>query len=145
MISFINLAKTLIKAVQKDNKVNPEVKTADESVFKDLEKHVEQVDHDYDMTSTNSRAEAYKEMRRRMEEVQQNNEADPNVETADSSVFDQMQKQIEELQRQVEAQAADKEAPRHHTDHSNTRTTRPQDDMLAFVNGMGGSLSLIHI
>jgi len=140
MISFINLAKSVIKAVQNNNKANPEVKTADESVFKDLEKHVEAVDNDYDMTSTNSRADAYKEMRRRMEEVQHTNEADPHVETADKSVFEEMQKQIEELQRKIENQSSDKEVPRHQTDH--TQPSPPQDGMLAFVNGMGGSLAL---
>lgn len=130
MLSFVNLAKSLILAVQKNNKENPEVKTADESVFKDLENEVEQVNKDYDMTSSNSRADAYKEMRRRMEQVQQNNEANPDVETAHSSVFEEMQRKIEALQRQLESQ------------QNPAQTQQSSNQALAFVHGMGGSLAL---
>jgi hypothetical protein len=131
MFNFANLAKTVIKAIQNSNDSNPNVKTVDKSVFEKMEKHAEEVEHEVNDTNhTRSRADVYKEMNRRMEEVRRENEMDQNVETADASVFDEMQRKIEELQKKIDQQAG------------STPGGVATNAALAVVNSNGGSLEL---
>lgn len=136
MLNFINLARTVIKAVQSRNEENPNVKTADKSVFENMEKKVVEIEQVAQKDNTRSRADIYEEMRKRMQEVQLENEADPNIETADNSVFEDMQREIEELKKKVEAQ----QQASHTSDASHTNTAG--SEMLAVINSMGGSLEL---
>jgi len=104
--------------------------------------------------NTRSRADIYEEMRKRMEEVRVENEADPEIETADNSVFADMQKQIEELQRKIEAQEGGNMGAEEHVHdahvpdvfHSNAGSPTPApsaaEEMMAVTNSMGGSLAL---
>jgi len=104
MLNFFNLAKSLIDVVKAKNETDDNVKTADRTVFENMEKKIRDIDETVAKDNTRSRADIYEEMRKRMEEVRVENEADPEIETADNSVFADMQKQIEELQRKIEAQ-----------------------------------------
>ena len=137
MLSFIDLARTVISAVQKRNQENPDVKTADKTVFETMEKEVEDIDRNTNTSSDTSRAEAYKEMRRRMEKIQKSNEADPHVETADSSVFDEMQRQIEELNRKIEQQQQNQTSGQ-----ANTDGYQAKNESRAVTNSNGGSLEI---
>jgi len=150
MMNFFNLAKAIIKGVQTKNEANPDVKTADKSVFENMEKQMEDIDNTVVKDNTRSRADIYEEMRRRMKDVQVENEANPEVETADSSVFADMSKQIEELKRKIEEQnAGNIPAERSYgnsqsTDNAPGHTGTPSSaqEMMAVTNSMGGSLEL---
>jgi len=142
MLNFFNLAKTLIDVVKTKNEKDENVKTADRKVFENMEEKIRDIDNTAAKDNTRTRAEIYEEMRRRMEEVRVENEADPEIETADSSVFDDMQRQIEELQKKVQEQ----EKVRENTGIAHTGHTAPAssaaEEMMAVTNSMGGSLEL---
>lgn len=154
MLNFFNLAKTLIDVVKSKNEKDENVKTADRSVFENMEEQIRDIDETVVKDNTRTRADVYAEMRKRMEDVRIENEANPEIETADSSVFADMQKQIEELQKKIEQQESGHgnveghlpniEAPE--VFRSNAGNPAPAasaaDEMMAVTNSMGGSLEL---
>jgi len=148
MLNFFNLAKTLINVVKSKNESDENVKTADRSVFDNMEKKIRDIDETVAKDNTRTRADVYEEMRKRMEEVRIENEADPEIETADNSVFVDMQRQIEELQRKLGAQESgnqhvqDKEVPNVLNSNSISSVPRVADEMMAVTNSKGGSLAL---
>lgn len=106
---FLNLIKNAVNKVKENNRVDPNVKTADASVFEML---VEKMKKKPEAASTNERPlDVFDKLEAKVTEVQQTNEADPNVETADSSVFEQMKRELEALKSQVAEQEARANAP----------------------------------
>ncbi len=145
MLNFFNLAKTLINVVKAKNETDENVKTADRTVFENMEEKIRGIEDTVEKDNTRTRADVYAEMRKRMEEVRIENEADPEIETADSSVFTDMQKQIDELQKKLEAQeSANTKVGTADVFRSNTGNAAPSsaEEMMAVTNSMGGSLEL---
>jgi len=97
-----NVLGTIIKQVAKRNKKNDNVKTADPVVFDEVQKKIENVDHGAE--TSRSRADVLRDYFEKVKEAQVENEASPEVETADRSVYEDMLKQIEELKAKVEHQ-----------------------------------------
>ncbi len=143
MLNFFNLAKTIIDVVKNKNEADENVKTADRTVFENMEKKIRDIDTTVAKDNTRSRSDIYEEMRRRMEEVRVENEADPEIETADNSVFSDMQRQIEELQKKLESQEQVQEQVHVNESSGVSHSDRSaSDEMMAVTNSMGGSLEL---
>jgi len=100
---FGNLLGTVLRKVAKRNRDNDAVKTADPVVFEDLEKKFEGVEDESEVTGR-TRADAIKDYFESVRKAQEENEANPNVETADRSVYEDLVEQIEQLKTQVEHQ-----------------------------------------
>jgi len=133
MINFSGILGKIIKEVAKRNSDRPDVKTADPVVFEDMQKHVEAYEKTEAPQKT-SRSDMYKGMAERMKQAQKENEANPNVETAHSSVFEDMLQEIENLKQKVEAQG-DREIPQ-------PNMTTGSVGMQAITNSQRGSLSV---
>lgn len=103
------LIKNVVGDTKKKNEEDPNVKTADPRVFEHLEKKVESTTRDAD-ENTLSRQEMYRRMNEAVKEAQVENERDPEIETAHTSVFEDMMKKLEEMQKkaQEETEAAPK-------------------------------------
>jgi len=117
MFAFINLVRAALSKVQKNNKENPDVKTADESVFENLSRKMER--EEKEIGNNVDRREMFDRLRRKVEETQYENEADPQVETADPSVFDDLMKEIEAANEKFEYQER-QQSGRQHTDTYNS-------------------------
>jgi len=138
---FLNMLKGVLDKVQERNTKNPEVKTADPSVFEQLSKKV---------TASNNVPD-FSNIQESIKEVQVTNEADPNVETADKSVFEDMLKEIEALKAKVAAQEnaapatpAPPAPPVFESTPAPAPTPAPSapSEMMAMTNSNSGSLSL---
>ena len=132
---LISLIKQVVTNVQKKNEADPNVKTADPSVFEQMTKKLETksaevVDTDDDLCDV---------LCEEVNQSQVENEADPNVETADNSVFEQMKKELEALKAKV----ADQETAASTPDSPVVpHAANSADAMMAMTNSGGGSLSL---
>jgi len=102
-MSFVNIFGKIIAEVAKRNTKNKEVKTADPVVFEEMNKEIESYERD-EAPNASSRSDMYKGMAERMRKVQEQNEANPNVETADRSVFDDFLEEIGKVEHKVESQ-----------------------------------------
>jgi len=130
---FFNVIKQVIKTVQNKNQADPNVKTADPSVFDNMEKQVQN-------TQTTSSGDFLEEMKRKVNDVQRQNEADPNVETADNSVFENMQRELEALKaKMAEQERAKTAAP---TTPAPKPAAPANNQLMAMTNSGGGSLSM---
>ena len=102
------LLKKAVQEVQKRNQSNPNVKTADSSVFGNIlerfQKKQQRADNPADTSYTPAAEEFCDDLCDEVNEVQMANEANPNVETADSSVFNDMKAQLEALKAQIAEQ-----------------------------------------
>lgn len=144
-LPFFNIIKEVIKTVKKKNEADPQVKTADPSIFDQLEKHV-------DNSQPKESGEFLEDLRRNVNHVQRENRDNPHVETADRSVFEDMQKELDALKAQIAAKNnAPAAAPV--TTASTTHNTAPEpvvevkrtpavEQILAMTNSGGGSLSM---
>lgn len=94
-MNLYNAFEHLIRTVKARNAANKEVKTADEKVFDEVQKKIEQVEAQPSTPKT--RADIFKEYRDKVKEAQVENEADPQVETAHTSVYDDLMKELEIL------------------------------------------------
>lgn len=139
-MNFGKLLGTILKEVAKKNFDNPKVKTADPVVFEDLQRKMETVQQDN--TAVSSRGDLYKDYFEKIKEAQTENEANPNVETADKSVYEEMMAEIERLKTKVEHQE------RSHVEIPNTssaptaNTSSVGVESQAMTNSMGGSLQI---
>ncbi len=143
-LPFFNIIKEVIKTVKKKNEADPQVKTADPSIFDQLEKHV-------DNSQPKESGEFLEDLRRNVNHVQRENRDNPNVETADRSVFENMQKELDALKAQI-AQKNTAPASAPVTTASTSYNTAPAevevkrtpavDQILAMTNSGGGSLSM---
>lgn len=107
-MNVMNVLANALKKIAQKNNDNPEVKTADPVVFEQVQKKWEAVENVE--TSNRSRADIYKEYREKILEAQQENEASPEIETADKSVFSDM---LEEIERIKSTGVQSQEAPSH--------------------------------
>jgi len=104
-----NVLGTIIKQVANRNKKSESVKTADPVVFEEVQKKIENVD--YGAEAPRSRADVLKDYFEKVKEAQVENEANPKVETADQSVYEDLVAQIEKLKTQVEYQNRQPDIP----------------------------------
>ena len=88
----------IIKQVSKKNKEDDKVKTADPVVFDEVKKKLETVEAN--IPSGGRRADVYRDYQEKVREAQRENEANPEVETADSTVFDDLLAEIKKMQEQ---------------------------------------------
>ena len=99
------LLKKAVQEVQKRNQSNPDVKTADSSVFGNILERFNQkqkrADDPAETSYTPAPEEFCDDLCNEIDEVQAANESDQNVETADSSVFNDMKAQLEALKKQI--------------------------------------------
>lgn len=93
---------TILKQVANRNKTNEQVKTADPVVFQDVQEKIENVNTD--QNNGRSEEEMFKEYLEKIQQAQVENEANPNVETADKSVYEDLMQEIERLKAKVEHQ-----------------------------------------
>jgi len=135
-MNFGKLIGGILKEVAKKNFDNPKVKTADPVVFDDLQKKFETVQQD---NTAVSRGDLYKDYFEKVKQAQVENEANPNVETADKSVYEEMMAEIERLKSKVEHQ----ERSRVEIPNSSTAPSAPVGlESQAMTNSMGGSLQI---
>ena len=91
----MNVLANAIRKVAQRNNDNPEVKTADPVVFEQVQNKCEEVVCEEDAGRT--RADIYKDFTDKILEAQRENEASPEIETADKSVFTEMLEEIERI------------------------------------------------
>ena len=141
------ILKKVVQEVQNRNRSNPNVKTADASVFDNIVgrfKNRQQQAADPATSYTPSQEEFCDDLCNELDEVQTSNAADANVETADSSVFADMKAQIEALKAQVNAQANEPAINSMPLPELNTMEAAPSSNavgMMATTNSNGGSLA----
>jgi len=97
-MNLYNAFKNLIRVVKAKNAANKDVKTAEPSVFEEVQKKVENLKAEPSRPKT--RADIIKEYRDKVREAQIENEADPQVETAHTSVYDDLMEELEVLREQ---------------------------------------------
>jgi DNA-binding ferritin-like protein (Dps family) len=139
------LLKKVVQEVQKRNTNNPNVKTADSSVFENIMDRFKNRQQQADNPATSyapSQEEFCDDLCNDLAEEQNANAANPNVETADSSVYDDMKAQIEALKAQMNA---NKSAPTINPMPLPNLDTpaspvREAAGMMATTNSNGGSL-----
>lgn len=156
-MGLFSVLKQMAEQVQERNKRNPNVQTADSSVFdkiKDAVEGLKKKHEDPDEVARRKRVEAVEELKERVHEVKCENEADPNCETADSSVFDELNDMLEKYKAESTTPSSSYTQP---TDINKeviyeevTPTPAPapapsssgDDRVVALTNSMGGSLAL---
>ena len=143
-LPFFNIIKEVIKTVKNKNQADPNVKTADPSIFDQLERKVNN-------SKPAETGDFIEEVKRNVNHVQRENRDNPNVETADRSVFENMQKELEALKAKMAQQnSTATSAPTTSTASSNytnaptpsVKRTPAVEQVLAMTNSGGGSLSM---
>lgn len=104
MSLLANLLKNAAKKVQETNRRNPNVKTADSSIFDKLKEKFEDVKDNVGNRERGNSTNILDQLKNRIDDIKRNNEADPNVETADNSVFEDMKRELDELKAKVAAE-----------------------------------------
>jgi len=132
MSFLINVIGTIVKQVAKRNAKNDAVKTADPVVFDEVQKKIETVDHRPSMERSND--DLFQDYLNKMREAEMENEASPNVETADKSVYNDLVQEIERLKMKVETQNQRGHIPRPEV----PQTSTPQ--MIQAWNSTGTTL-----
>jgi hypothetical protein len=155
MINFplFDLLRGAVDKVRKMNEANPKVKTADSSVFDNVIKNFQK---SKDKPHVVTEEEYCDDVCEEIGSVQVENEADPNVETAEKSVFDDMKAEIEALKAQIQSQKTAQPEAQTQTQSGpvdfNPIPTPPPSftpppasepaGVMAMTNSMGGSLGL---
>jgi len=155
-MGLFSVLKELANKVQKKNEANPNVETAPGTIFESIQEAIEtakqNAECEDDDPMPEKRTQTVEELKERVFEVQRENQANPNIPTADSSIFDELS---DILDRHKEAQPE----PSSYVDESeifdnaeyeeviprSTPTPAPSFDdtrVLAITNSMGGSLAL---
>ncbi len=144
--SFLDLLNGVVEKVKKLNDTNPNVKTADASVFESVKNRFQKsIAKPHVVTEE----EYCEDICEEIDQVQVENEADPNVETADNSVFEKMKAELDALKAQMAAEKA-KAAEAANTAPVETPTpsapsstvSTSATEVMAMTNSMGGSLAL---
>ena len=104
MSLFANLVKNAVEKVQERNRNNPNINTADGSVFDKLKDKFEEVKNNVDSRRQKGGTNLLDQLRDRIDQVKRDNEANPNVETADNEVFDDMKRELDELKAKIAAE-----------------------------------------
>lgn len=119
---FFKMLANVIGKTQKSNKENPDVETADESVFNNVRDRAEK--SAAESSGTKSRQDLYKEMARHVDDARKENEANPNIVTAHSSVFEDMMKKLEDLK----------------AEQSSTTSNKVDSEMILTANAKSGTV-----
>jgi len=104
MSLFANLVKNAVEKVQERNRNNPNINTADNSIFDKLKDKFDDVKNNVDSRRERGGTNLLDQLRDRIDQVKHDNEANPNVETADNSVFDDMKRELDELKAKIAAE-----------------------------------------
>jgi len=104
MSLFANLVKNAVEKVQERNRNNPNINTADNSIFDKLKDKFDDVKNNVDSRRERGGTNLLDQLRNRIDQVKHDNEANPNVETADNSVFDDMKRELDELKAKIAAE-----------------------------------------
>ena len=104
MSLLATIIQTAVKKVQENNRKDPNVKTADSSIFDKLKEKFEDVKNNAGPRERGESTNILDQLRNRIDDVKRDNEADPNVETADNVVFDDMKRELEELKAKIAAE-----------------------------------------
>lgn len=147
MLNLINLVRKVTKVVQERNLADPEVKTADASIF---DKFNERLEAEQEPQNAESHVDMFERMKKHVEEVKYDNECDEECETAEPSVFADLQREIELLKQKVDAQKAndftgqqsDSWTPQSSGTTESYAPKRNSGVMQAMTNSMGGSLGM---
>jgi len=147
MLNLINLVRNVTKAVQDRNVADPQVKTADPSIFDKLN---ERLETEQSLENNDSHVDMFERMKKHVEEVKYDNECDDTCETAEPSVFEDLQREIEILKQKVDAQEAndftgqqsDSWTPQNSGSQESYAPNRNDGVMQAMTNSMGGSLGM---
>lgn len=144
MLNLINLVRNITNAVQERNEKDPEVKTADVSIFDKLN---ERLNSEEGSGNADSHIDMFERMKNHVDEVKYENECDVECETAEPSVFENLQREIQILKQKVEAQEANDSigqvsdswiAPSSSPESFSTNS----GPMQAMTNSQGGSLGM---
>ncbi len=104
MSLFANLIKNAVEKVQERNRNNPNINTADNSVFDKLKDKFDEVKNNVGTRRERGGTNLLDQLRDRIDQVKRDNEANPNIETADNSVFDDMKRELDELKAKIAAE-----------------------------------------
>lgn len=144
MLNLINLVRNITNSVQERNQKDPEVKTADVSIFDKLN---ERLNNEEGIDNADSHVDMFERMKNHVDEVKYENECDVECETAEPSVFENLQREIQILRQKVEAQEANDSigqqsdswvAPTPNAESFNQQS----GPMQAMTNSQGGSLGI---
>ncbi len=169
-MGLFDVLTDIVKNVKNKNRENPDVRTADKSVFDDLtDKFKDLLDKknepEVKPTAPKPRTTVpdvpffYEDLVKKVDEAKRENETNPEVETADKSVYDDLMGEIENLKRKLaeqenEAKEKDliettaKNVSETTTTHQNVETNRNETKralvagMQATTNSFGGSLQM---
>ena len=142
--SFLDLLHGVVEKVKQMNTANPNVKTADATIFESVK---ERFQKSIAKPNVVTEEEYCEDICEEIDQVQVENEADPNVETADNSVFEKMKAELEAIKAQMAAEKAKAAAGTAPTEiptpaaPSSTVSTSTTE-VMAMTNSMGGSLAL---
>lgn len=158
-MGLFSVLKDLANQVKNRNRANPEVETAPDTVFDSIQEAIEDVkcntECEDDDPMPEKRTETVEQLKDRVIQVQRQNEADPNVATADSSIFDELSDLLDKHKAQPDSsystsneseifgQEAEYEEVIPETKSTPTPAPSFEDDrVVAITNSMGGSLAL---
>lgn len=152
-MGLFKILKEMAEQVQNRNRANPNVETADTSVFDNIKDAVENLKKKHEEpeeVARRKKVEAVEELKERVIEVKRQNEADPNVATADNSIFDELNSMLEKYKAEAKV-----DPPSSYTPPSDINkeviyedvTPAPSpsagdDRVVALINSLGGSLAL---
>ncbi len=146
--SFLDLLHGVVEKVKQMNTANPNVKTADATIFESVK---ERFQKSIAKPNVVTEEEYCEDICEEIDQVQVENEADPNVETADNSVFEKMKAELDAIKAQMAAEkaaaaaaAAASTAPAEIPTPSAPSSTvsTASNEVMAMTNSMGGSLAL---
>ncbi len=153
-MSFLYAFGDLLGKVLAKNRDDANVKTAEKSVFDEVQKKVEQVEAQD--TQAKTRADILREYREKILEAQHENEVNPEVETAPKSVYEDLMAEVEKMREQEEqynreqvfGQGSQHDPIRVLDDMPTPQPTQPTQSSMpnlgsqAVTNSMGGSLAM---
>ncbi|MEE9437511.1 MAG: hypothetical protein V3V14_00840 [Saprospiraceae bacterium] len=138
---------TVVDKVQEMNKKDEHIQTADKSIFNDLKQKIETTKSEVS-TAPFGNEDLYETLKKHINTTQVTNRENPEVETADVSVFDNLMKEIEELKSKVATQESKNTDTKHTKAQSGNVLERLEHidkytgAQQAMTNSMGGSLSI---
>jgi len=135
MINFVPVLANILKKAMQTNEEDPNVKTAEPVVFEELKKKFEKVEP---LQKENREDDILEMMKKRVEEAKVENEVNPEVETADGSIYSGILRELENLRKQGNQQPSGNQAP------SSQPSWDPpvQNRVVQAVTNSGGSLQL---
>ena len=89
-----------VAEVQQDNRESQSEKTASGSIFDNIRKKVDNMQNQNSQPTNPSSTNPFDDFRKSVEEAQYENKENPEVETAEPSVFDRMRTEIERMERE---------------------------------------------